>query len=139
MGNIYLREVPTQKDYDTALKIGLLKSNVDFRLMNGWSLKEAITKPSIRGKNVSERKKMLLLAQKNGISESTFMQRVKKGWTPYDAATKKPGKYGDVIELRKQNGISQRTFYKRIENGMDQYTAATKPLDNRGGKTRKEN
>lgn len=39
MGNIYLREVPTQEDYDKALAIGLIKRNVNTRLRDGWTLK----------------------------------------------------------------------------------------------------
>lgn len=88
MKNVYLREVPTQEDYNAALKIGLLRSTVDRRLMDGWTLADAITKPSIN-KTLSERKKMLLLAQKNGISETAFLNRIKRGFTPYDAATTK--------------------------------------------------
>ncbi|WP_242224528.1 hypothetical protein [Bacillus cereus group sp. BfR-BA-01380] len=93
MQNIYLSEVPTQEDYDAALKIGLLKANVDRRLLDGWTLKKAITKPST-SKRLSDRKEMLLLAQRNGISETTFLIRIRKGFTPYDAATKELGKRG---------------------------------------------
>ena len=93
MENIYLREVPTEEDYAEALKIGLLKYNVDNRLRYGWKLNEAITKPP-KVNEVSERKKMLLLAQRNGISERTYLRRIKKGLTPYDAATKELGKPG---------------------------------------------
>lgn len=99
MENIYLREVPMQEDYDAALEIGLLKRNVDMRLRDGWSLKEAISKPSTRNYMRLERTEMLLLAQRNGISERTFMRRIKKGWTPYDAATKELEKRG----RKKQN------------------------------------
>lgn len=94
MENIYLREVPMQEDYEVALGNGLLKYNVDNRLRYGWKLNEAITKPP-KVNEVSERKKMLLLAQRNGISERTFLRRIKKGLAPYDAATKeldKPGR-----------------------------------------------
>ncbi|MEH6848592.1 hypothetical protein [Bacillus pseudomycoides] len=124
MVNIYLREVPTQKDYDKAAEIGLNKNDVYRRIRNGWKLDEAITKP-LTNKKMSERKKMILLAQKNGISETTFLKRIEKGWTPYNAAITKISKYSHLKELREKNGINLNTFHKRIQNGMDPYKAAT--------------
>jgi len=133
MENIYLREVPTQDDYDTAIENGLLKSDVDRRVKDGMKIKQAITKPIKFVKN-KEMRDMKILAQKNGISEKTFNKRLKQGYKPLDAAIKKACKYRHLKEIRERNGINELTFYSRIKRGMDPKEAASKPLDNRGRK-----
>lgn len=129
--------LPTEEEYKEALKLGIIKSNVDRRIKCGWTIKKAISTPVTTTANV-EKRKMLVLAQKNGISETTFSLRLKRGWSMEEAATIKPCKYGKLKVLAGNNGICESTFLKRIERGIDPFLAAIKPLDKRGRKKKKQ-
>ncbi|PFJ14740.1 hypothetical protein COD67_07080 [Bacillus cereus] len=122
-------EKPTLRDYEKAAEIGISKKYVDQRVEElGWSLERAITSPvgtSWEGKEKNT--KLLKLAKKTGISESTFYRRKRNGMTPYQAATASKGFEG-YIPLAEANGIKNKTFYQRVKRGMDPSEAATKPL-----------
>ncbi|CAM4099778.1 hypothetical protein BAQ48_00290 [Bacillus luti] len=121
-------EKPTLKDYVKAAEIGISKKNVGQRMDElNWSLERAITTPvgtSWEGKEKNT--KLLKLAEKHGISESTFYRRKRNGMTPYRAATAPKG-FEEYIPLAESNGISNKTFYQRVKRNMDPYEAATKP------------
>ncbi|MGR3776034.1 hypothetical protein ACT1UG_09805 [Bacillus paramycoides] len=119
---------PTLKDYTKAAEIGVSKKNVDQRMEElHWSLERAITTPvGISWEGNEKNTKLLKLAEKKGISESTFYRRKRNGMTPYDAATKSKG-FSEYIPLAEANGINNKTFYQRVKRKMDPYEAATKP------------
>jgi len=121
-------EKPTLKDYAKAAEIGVSKKNVDQRMRElHWSFERAITTPvSTSWEGNEKNKKLLRLAEKNGISESTFYRRKRNGMTPYEAATTAKG-FEKYIPLAESNGISNKTFYQRVKRKMDPYKAATKP------------
>jgi len=122
------KEKPRLKDYAKAAEIGVSKKYVDQRMEElGWSLERAITTPVGTSWEGNERNtKLLKLAEKNGISESTFYRRKRNGMTPYDAATRPKG-FEEYIPLAESNGINNKTFYQRVKRKMDPYEAATKP------------
>ncbi|KZD36502.1 hypothetical protein [Bacillus cereus] len=103
-------EKPTLKDYAKAAEIGVSKKNVDQRMRElHWSLERAITTPvSTSWEGNEKNKKLLRLAEKNGISESTFYRRKRNGMTPYDAATKPPRKYKRNKSARRQHERSRQ-------------------------------
>ncbi|EJQ55147.1 hypothetical protein [Bacillus mycoides] len=121
-------EKPTLKDYAKAAGIGVSKKYVDQRMEElNWSLERAITTPvgtSWEGREKNT--KLLKLAEKNGISESTFYRRIRNGMTPYRAVTEPKG-FSEYIPLAEANGISNKAFYQRVKRKMDPYEAATKP------------
>lgn len=120
-------EKPTLKDYAKAAQIGVSKKNVDQRMRElHWRLERAITTPVGTSWEGNEKnKKLLKLAEKNGISESTFYRRKRNGMTSYEAATTAKG-FEKYIPLAESNGISNKTFYQRVKRKMDPYEAATK-------------
>lgn len=79
------------KDYAKAAEIGVSKKYVDQRMEElHWSLECTITTPVGTSWEGNEKNtKLIRLAEKNGISESTFYRRKRNGMTPYDAATKR--------------------------------------------------
>jgi len=111
----------------------------------GWKKERAITTP-IRPLD-KNRTYWRQIADKNGISFSTFHSRIRRGWSDQDAATKQtqtqeqnrlaalhatnharvhPEKYLRLAEL---NGISYPTFHRRVKvSGWDYERAATEPL-----------
>ncbi|MEK5205368.1 hypothetical protein NST55_29455 [Bacillus sp. FSL R10-2789] len=121
-------EKPTLKDYAKAAEIGVSKKNLDQRMEElHWSLERAITTPVGTSWEGNEKnKKSLKLAEKNGISESTFYRRKRNGMTSYEAAITPKG-FEKYIPLAESNGISNKTFYQRVKRKMDPYEAATKP------------
>ncbi|PHE19207.1 hypothetical protein COF59_08235 [Bacillus pseudomycoides] len=129
-GKKFNYQAPTTKEVQQAASVGVSRKLLDQRLCQGWSMERAITTPvgtSYEGqeKNV----KMLKLAAKNGISESTFYRRRRdQNMTPYEAAiTPKSDRYRKYVIIAKRNGIDPQTFYKRVERKMDPLKAAMKP------------
>lgn len=128
------RIVPTYKDYQRADAIGVCKKYVDHRIKHyGWSLERAITTPiGTSWKGREKHGDLPKLAVRNGIKKQDFYNRIRRGWSPLEAATtpygQKKTKFSDYVELRKQNGISAPTFHRRVERGMDPYEAAIRPV-----------
>ncbi|MEH6848591.1 hypothetical protein [Bacillus pseudomycoides] len=126
-------EVPNHKDYKEAAKIGVSSKNVDQRVFTyGWSIKRAVTTPLNFRK--SKNKTAELLAEKNGISKSTFFRRIREGMEILEAASIPTCKYKEYQGLREENGISSDAFYQRVRRGMNPYKAATTPLQSKGRK-----
>lgn len=123
---------PTDEEKKQAESNGVGSKLLYQRLMSGWTMERSITSPvgtsyEGREKNV----KLLKLARKNGVSESTFYRRRREGMTPYDAATTPKEGYGVYVAIAINNGIEPKTFYKRVERKMNPMEAATKPLRKR--------
>ncbi|HDR7617004.1 TPA: hypothetical protein QCX66_002842 [Bacillus mycoides] len=126
----YYGPVITEEDYEKAAKSGINKMNVYQRVhVYGWEIERAITIPIKDHKNRS-RGKMLTTAEQNGISKTTYYQRIKTGMDPYEAATKPKG-HTEYLKLARKNGIKDVTFYQRITRGMKPYEAATKSVASR--------
>jgi hypothetical protein len=115
----------TFKDYEIAAANGISMKHVFRRVKySGWSIERSITEPVKKYKE-DKHESMIIIAERNGISRTTYMKRIKEGMTPYEAATKPVG-YSIYLELAAEHGIKEITFYKRVERGMDPYKAATK-------------
>lgn len=123
------KPVPTQDDYDLALKNGISRKNVNQRIDYGWSIEKAITKP-IGGRGPGRHRGMAQVAVKNGISQPLFSYRRSKGYSLYDASmipVKEQREHGSYVRLAEENGIPYNTYIKRLSLGWDKEKAATKP------------
>ncbi|PEU20309.1 hypothetical protein [Bacillus sp. AFS014408] len=123
------KEIPTNDDYDLALKNGISKKNVNQRIEHGWSIEKAITKP-LGGRGPGRHRGMAQVAEQNGISQPLFSYRRSKGYSLYDAANipvKERKDHEYYAKLAEENGIPYNTYIKRISLGWDEQKAATKP------------
>ncbi|PEU20310.1 hypothetical protein [Bacillus sp. AFS014408] len=84
--NDYL-PVPTWEQYEIAKNNGINKNNVDQRIIRGWNILRAITRP-VNESFAKKYKKELEMAERNGIGYKLFRQRIKESyWDPLEAAT----------------------------------------------------
>ncbi|KAB2334277.1 hypothetical protein [Bacillus mesophilum] len=106
----------------------------------GWTVQEAISIPLKRWVDKPEEyEKYLQQAIDNGIEQSTFYHRLKRGWDIVKASTtstilpstKKKFREED-IETAKKNGISYKTFSNRVYDGWSTEDASTIPPLPRG-------
>lgn len=104
----------------------------------GMSVEEAITAP-LRPHRGRSRKhgQWKEIALENGISERTFYNRLRLGWTYKNAATKPARRKGEIekkwLNIAKNNGIGYQTFASRIRTRKwDMERAATTPVINTG-------
>ncbi|WP_410988837.1 nucleoside permease, partial [Bacillus cereus] len=85
----------------------------------GMSVEEAITAP-LRPHRGRSRKhgQWKEIALENGVSERTFYNRLRLGWTYKNAATKPARRKGEIekkwLNIAKSNGIGYQTFASRI-------------------------
>jgi hypothetical protein len=125
----------TPQHYKIAIENGILKNTVRSRVINyGWTIHEAITVP-IKGFNFARPKgyfEYLKIAKKNEIKTSTYSGRIKRGWTPEDSSSKRPGDSKGYrrpdkkwMEIAVQNGINLKTYISRINSGWSPEDAAT--------------
>lgn len=109
MENNYL-PVPTWEQYEIAKSNGISKCNVDQRIIRGWNILKAITRP-VNESFTKKYKKELEIAEKNGIGYKLFRQRVQTyRWNPYEAAvtprlTKKEAADISSRVRRKKNAV----------------------------------
>lgn len=83
--NNYL-PVPTWEQYEIAKNNGISKCNVDQRIIRGWNILKAITRP-VNESFAKKYKEELAIAEENGIGYKLFRQRVQTyRWNPYEAA-----------------------------------------------------
>lgn len=86
MENNYL-PVPTWEQYEIAESNGINKNNVNQRIIRGWNILKAITRP-VNESFAKKYKKELEIAEENGIGYRLFRQRIKESdWEPLEAAT----------------------------------------------------
>ncbi|AYY25293.1 hypothetical protein PDN14_27225 [Bacillus cereus group sp. Bc222] len=105
--NNYL-PVPTWEQYEIAKNNGISKCNVDQRIIRGWNILKAITRP-VNESFMKKYKKELAIAEENGIGYRLFRQRIKESfWEPIEAAT--------VPRLTKKEAaeISSRVRKKKV-------------------------
>lgn len=131
--------VPTEKDYEIAARNGISKANVNQRVYGyHWSVERAITEPLQNKKGKENNRHLVCIAEKNGISASTYYRRIREeGMTEIEAATKSKG-HEAFLKIALENGISENCYRKRVQRGMPKYEAATKPKDKRGSKKKKQ-
>ncbi len=131
--------VPTEKDYDIAARNGISKANVNQRVYGyHWSVERAITEPLQNKKGKENNRHLVCIAEKNGISASTYYRRIREeGMTEIEAATKLK-KHEVYLKIASENGISENLYRKRVQRGMAKYEAATKPKDKRGSTKKKQ-
>ncbi|HFJ9331842.1 TPA: hypothetical protein ACGW5B_005303 [Bacillus paranthracis] len=131
--------VPTEKDYEIAARNGISKANVNQRVYGyHWSVERAITEPLQNKKGKENNRHLVCIAEKNGISASTYYRRIREeGMTEIEAATKLK-KHEVYLKIASENGISENLYHKRVQRGMPKYEAATKPKDKRGSTKKKQ-
>ncbi|MDA1541906.1 hypothetical protein ACTFOJ_26045 [Bacillus cereus group sp. MYBK77-1] len=131
--------VPTEKDYEIAARNGISKANVNQRVYGyHWSVERAITEPLQNKKGKENNRHLVCIAEKNGISASTYYRRIREeGMTEIEAATKLK-KHEVYLKIASENGISENLYRKRVQRGMAKYEAATKPKDKRGSTKKKQ-
>ncbi|MGO0058621.1 hypothetical protein ACTID9_00905 [Brevibacillus fluminis] len=133
----------TPDEYAEAAKNGVDSENLNRRVrLLGWPKDKAIQTPL---RKLTDRRKWVEIAKRNGIGYSTFMNRVNNhGWGMERAATeplqdrraaaaeatekirKIPRK---IIQLAEQNGIAYHTLHARVmRHGWDFERAATQPV-----------
>ncbi len=116
-----------------------LKQNVNQRVYGyHWSVERAITEPLQNKKGKENNRHLVCIAEKNGISASTYYRRIREeGMTEIEAATKPKG-HEVYLKIASENGISENLYRKRVQSGMPKYEAATKPKDKRGSTKKKQ-
>ncbi|MFK4417158.1 alpha-glucosidase (family GH31 glycosyl hydrolase) [Bacillus sp. RC251] len=131
--------VPTEKDYEIAARNGISRPNVNQRINSyDWSIERAITEPIQEKKGKKNNRFLLLMAERNGISASTYYRRIREdGMTEIEAATKSEG-HEAFIKIALENEISENCYRKRVQRGIPKYEAATKPKDKRGSTKKKQ-
>ncbi|MDF9489763.1 hypothetical protein [Bacillus cereus] len=103
-----------------------------------WSVERAITEPLQNKKGKENNRHLVCIAEKNGISASTYYRRIREeGMTEIEAATKPKG-HEVYLKIASENGISENLYRKRVQRGMPKYEAATKPKDKRGSTKKKQ-
>lgn len=138
----------TPEEYEIAASHGVPAAMLDRRVrQQDWPKQRAMTTPPRPQKPRGYFTEWLALAKKNGIGRDSFHNRVRKGWSLEEAATKPlptaeeireqalkatehvrvfPEKY---LRLAEANGIPYHTFRMRvIKSGWDLKRAATEPL-----------
>src|SRR5699024_4816755 len=143
----------TPEDYEKAKKNGINENLLYTRVYyNNWSIDRAINTPVQRhNPKIYE---WLQVARKNGIKDTTYYARVRRGWSPEKAATrptvdirdrkwldkqrkksiKKTRVYPDWVHdnLKKYN-ISHNVFWQRVnKHGWSLKDASTYPTMKRG-------
>lgn len=129
-------EYLTPDDFEIAKENGISYNcaYTRFYLLN-WPKQRAITEPI----NDSHKwPKFKDIAEKNGISQSTFNHRIQRGWPPKMAASspkgaRLKGRKSPIVnkkyyELAEKNGIKRSTFDSRLLKGWSFYKAATEPI-----------
>jgi len=118
MDDFYL----TQEDYAKAKANGISYENAYARFYNyGWSKEDTIHKPLHKPNLWNQYKD---LANKNGVKQGTFYDRMYKGMSPEEAATlskrphrgyTKPAKITlEVVQQAAANGVTKNTLCVRV-------------------------
>lgn len=126
----------TPEDYRIAELNGIDSKNLHQRFaILGWSKKKATTQPLHQKKYD---RKILLIANSNGISDALFRIRVREyGWNIHDASTIPPRKIDNFMKIAVSNGIDKNTYYARVYAGWSKEDASTIPADSRFRKIKK--
>lgn len=134
----------TPEEYAAAAANGIRPRMLERRVREqGWDKETAMTTPP---RKQTDRSRWRAVADQNGISYTTFMSRVNRGWseeraakTPleseeerrehavraFESVRKIPRFY---IDLAARNGISHATLHLRIQRGWGLDRAATEPV-----------
>ena len=123
----------SEENLQKALNNGIKYSTLYYRIKSGWTIKEAITTPPVRGGIFTKGEREI--AESNGISYGTaYTRTIVMGMSIEEAITTplipprgRSRKHGQWKEIALENGISERTFYSRLNLGWTYQNAATKP------------
>lgn len=134
----------TPEEYAIAEQNGICRSTLEFRIRNlAWGKEEAIKRRPKR--QCTERREWQGVAIKNGITRSTFYERVKRGWDMEVAATtptlsrsetlkrmneKQNRKFTDEqLRVARSLGISNKRLYARtVTLGWSKERAVSTPI-----------
>ncbi|MDV6040413.1 nucleoside permease [Bacillus sp. SM-B1] len=124
----------SEENLQKALNNGISYHTLYDRIRSGWTIKEAITTPPVRGGIFTKEEREI--SESNGISYKTAYARiVAMGMSVEEAITTplrphrgRNCKHGQWKETALENGIPERTFYNRLRLGWTYQNAATKPV-----------
>lgn len=128
----------SEENLQKALNNGISYHTLYDRIRSGWTIKEAITTPPVRGGIFTKEEREI--SESNGISYKTAYARiVDMGMSVEEAITTplrpqrgRNRKHGQWKETALENGIPERTFYNRSRLGWTYQNAATKPVRRKG-------
>lgn len=128
----------SEENLQKALNNGIKYSTLYNRIKSGWTIKEAITTPPVRGGIFTKEEREI--AESNGISYGTaYARAIVMGMSVEEAITTplipprgRSRKYGQWKEIALENGIPESTFYNRLGLGWTYQDAATKPARRKG-------
>jgi hypothetical protein len=97
----------TEENLKKLEKIGVSPYVFKERLRKGMELERALTQPFGKGhRKYKYPQEYVKIAQSNGISHSTFILRIKKGWSFEEASTRKPMTRKEAAQCsRKKGGV----------------------------------
>jgi predicted DNA-binding protein YlxM (UPF0122 family) len=113
----------TPSDYEVAEQMGIDRNTLYSRVYRyNWSILRATTTP--KKQHFGPYKDFKEVCDKNGITKGTFYERIRRGYTPEEAATKKvnPGikreqnfkLTQELFDIAKENGIEKGTVESRV-------------------------
>lgn len=128
----------SEENLQKALNNGIKYSTLYNRIKSGWTIKEAITTPPVRGGIFTKEEREI--AESNGISYGTaYARAIVMGMSVEEAITTplipprgRSRKHGKWKEIALENGIPESTFYNRLGLGWTYQDAATKPARRKG-------
>ncbi|CUB08553.1 hypothetical protein BN2127_JRS1_00335 [Bacillus cereus] len=128
----------SEENLQKALINGISYHTLYDRIRSGWTIKEAITTPPVRGGIFTKEEREI--AESNGISYNTAYTRIavmgmsveKAITTPLRPHRGRSRKHGQWKGIALENGISESTFYNRLGLGWTYQDAATKPARRKG-------
>ncbi|OKA19964.1 nucleoside permease [Bacillus cereus] len=128
----------SEENLQKALNNGIKYSTLYNRIKSGWTIKEAITTPPVRGGIFTKEEREI--AESNGISYGTaYARAIVMGMSVEEAITTplipprgRSRKHGKWKEIALENGIPESTFYNRLQMGWTYQDAATKPARRKG-------
>ena len=107
----------TDEDLEIAVSNGLNPQTVKDRVRKyGWEINRAITQPTL--KRTKEGIGWNEWKDKSLVSKSTFISRMKKGWTHEEAALKPPMSKSEASKQKRKYSLEQYSIARK--NGISQ-------------------
>lgn len=128
-----------EEHFELAASFGITRVLLHSRYyQRGWSLERATTEP-VNKKVPSEHASYIDVAQEHGITRSTYLTRVREGYTKEEASTKPAAKRGrpkgthrtcrpytdEQLALANSRGISRQMLNGRLKRGWHLERALT--------------
>ena len=119
---------------------GAMAAQVESTTMTGWSRADAISIP-LRSHYITANgrtQRMAAWAREMGISETSILGRLARGWTEEEAVTRplrqKPryitvrGRTLTLSEWARKSGLKVSTIHRRLKDGWSPADAVKRPL-----------